>query len=118
VIQSGASKLRYDRDGGGAGFDGTTGEPVRFKDKVVLVTGASRGIGKEIAVAFAREGADIVVGRRRSSPTHASRDDPRRRRRSRHSDAALLFAVDLRKDDQVEAPSPRRSPGWGASTSS
>jgi 2-dehydro-3-deoxy-D-gluconate 5-dehydrogenase len=32
----------------------------RFNDKVVVVTGASRGIGQAIAVAFAREGAKLV----------------------------------------------------------
>lgn len=33
---------------------------MRFQDKVVVVTGASRGIGKEIAAAFAREGAKVA----------------------------------------------------------
>lgn len=32
-----------------------------FKDKVVVVTGASSGIGKETALAFAREGAVVVI---------------------------------------------------------
>jgi L-rhamnose 1-dehydrogenase len=32
-----------------------------LKDKVVIVTGASRGIGRAIAVTAAREGADIVL---------------------------------------------------------
>jgi NAD(P)-dependent dehydrogenase (short-subunit alcohol dehydrogenase family) len=32
-----------------------------FKGKVVLVTGSSRGIGRIIALGFARQGADVVI---------------------------------------------------------
>lgn len=35
-----------------------------WKDKVVLVTGASAGLGREIAAAFARRGAKVVVSAR------------------------------------------------------
>ena len=35
---------------------------MRLKDKVALITGAAQGIGREIALTFASEGADIVVG--------------------------------------------------------
>lgn len=34
---------------------------MRFKNRVVLITGASRGIGKSLAHAFAREGANLVL---------------------------------------------------------
>ena len=39
---------------------------MRLENKVALVTGSSRGIGREIALAMAREGADIVINYSRS----------------------------------------------------
>ena len=44
-----------------------------FEDKVVVVTGAGRGIGREIALAFAREGADLVLASRTESALHETR---------------------------------------------
>ena len=35
--------------------------PNRFKDKVVVVTGAAQGIGKDIAMRIGREGGKVVV---------------------------------------------------------
>ncbi len=37
---------------------------MRFKDKTVLITGGSRGIGKELAGTFLREGANLAVNYR------------------------------------------------------
>ena len=38
---------------------------MNFKDKVVLITGASSGIGRESAIQFAKKGADIILVARR-----------------------------------------------------
>jgi citronellol/citronellal dehydrogenase len=46
---------------------------VKLKGKVAIVTGASRGLGKAMAVGFAREGADVVVAARTETE---SRDLP------------------------------------------
>lgn len=39
---------------------------MEFKDKVVLVTGSSRGLGRSIAVKFAKEGANVIINYKNS----------------------------------------------------
>lgn len=34
---------------------------MRLKDKIAIITGAGRGIGRDIALAYAREGAHVVI---------------------------------------------------------
>jgi len=45
---------------------------MRLKDKVVLITGASQGLGRGIAVAVAKEGAKVAVNGRKESDLTAT----------------------------------------------
>lgn len=44
---------------------------MRLKDRVAIVTGASRGIGRAIAIGLAREGASVVVNNTRADTAAA-----------------------------------------------
>jgi NAD(P)-dependent dehydrogenase (short-subunit alcohol dehydrogenase family) len=50
-------ELKPKADHGEESYDGYG----RLKDKVALITGADSGIGRAVAIALAREGADIVI---------------------------------------------------------
>jgi citronellol/citronellal dehydrogenase len=74
-------------------------------DKVVIITGASRGIGRDMAVALAEAGADIVVAARTEQVT-----DPRlpgtihsvAREVEERGRKALPIKVDVTKDEDIE----------------
>jgi len=69
-----------------------------LKDKVAIVTGAGRGIGHGIAVAFAEAGADVVCTARTVDQIEATATEIRQVGRK-----ALAIPCDTRDGEQVEA---------------
>ena len=80
----------------------------RLLDKVALITGAASGIGKEIALAFACEGAKVVIADLDQSAAQqtASEIDPVAQR-------ALGVAMDVSDEEQVEAGMARAIQAFG-----
>ena len=69
-----------------------------FKDRLVVVTGASSGIGEAIAIAFAEQGAKLVLTAR-----DAERLDRVRARCESFGASALVHPADLTDQAQVQA---------------
>ena len=69
-----------------------------LKDKVALVTGGARGIGRDIALCFANEGADIAICDVNAETLATTQKEIESAGRQ-----ALTGAVDVTKSDQVEA---------------
>jgi len=70
---------------------------MRLENKVAIVTGAASGIGKEIAILFAREGARIVIADLNQKGADAAADELGGSKR------AIGVAVDVTNEAQVDA---------------
>ncbi|PBJ83050.1 3-oxoacyl-ACP reductase [Lysobacteraceae bacterium NML93-0399] len=69
---------------------------MQLSDQIVLVTGAGRGLGRDIALAFAREGARVIVNYRRSrdaAEALAAQIGPR----------AIALQADVTRREEVDA---------------
>ncbi|MBK1791557.1 3-oxoacyl-[acyl-carrier-protein] reductase [Persicirhabdus sediminis] len=71
----------------------------RFENKVVVVTGGGRGIGQEIAKAFAAEGAKVAVVSRSESSCGAAAEAIN----AEFPESAKAYAVDVANHDEVAA---------------
>ena len=70
---------------------------MRLKNKVAIVTGGAQGIGKAVCLAFAREGADVVVADIMSQDTEEVSDQIRELGRE-----ALYVELDVSNGKQVK----------------
>src|SRR5689334_18311236 len=71
--------------------------PVNLKDQVVLVVGASSGIGRETAILFAREGAKVMASARREDRLQQLRQEMQGEGRTLE-----VFAADASAPDQMK----------------
>lgn len=82
----------------------------RLGGKVAVVTGSATGIGRESAIEFAREGADVVINYSRSeAEATQTRDDC-----AALGVRALLIQADCSKEDQVKQLVERASSELGS----
>ena len=71
---------------------------MKLKDKVCIVTGAASGIGKEIALTFAREGGKVVIADMNKPAAQEAADES-----VKAGGTAMAVAMDVTSEDQVNA---------------
>jgi 3-oxoacyl-[acyl-carrier protein] reductase len=72
---------------------------LELEDKVAIVTGSSKGIGKAIAVELAREGCRVVLAARGEKDLEGAAEDVRQ---TGSAGDVLALAADVTKADEVE----------------
>jgi NAD(P)-dependent dehydrogenase (short-subunit alcohol dehydrogenase family) len=85
-----------------------TADASSLKGRLALVTGASRGLGRSIALALAREGAHIIAVGRTTGALEELDDEIQK-----VGEPATLLTLDLKKGDTIDALGPTIYQRWG-----
>ena len=81
---------------------------MKLKDKVCIVTGAASGIGREIALTYAREGGKVVIADLNKDAAQATADAIKAT-----GGSAMAVAMDVTDENQVNAAVAEVVAAWG-----
>ena len=81
---------------------------MRLKDKVALITGAAGGLGKEIAIRYAEEGAKVCIADINLDAGQATADEI-----AAAGGTAMAVAMDVTDEDAVNAGVAATVDAWG-----
>ncbi|HJU31034.1 MAG TPA: SDR family NAD(P)-dependent oxidoreductase [Hyphomicrobiaceae bacterium] len=81
--------------------------PKRLAGRLALVTGSTRGIGRAVAAAYAREGAHVILVGRTAGALEEVDDEIRSL-----GGSATLLTLDLRSHDKIDALGPTIYQRW------
>ena len=81
--------------------------PRRLAGRLALITGATRGIGRAVALAYAREGAHVILVGRTVGALEEVDDEIRE-----IGGAATLLTLDLKRQDKIDALGPTIYRRW------
>ena len=79
----------------------------RLAGRLALVTGATRGIGRAVALAYAREGAHVILAGRTVGALEEVDDEIRE-----IGGSATLLSLDLKRNDKIDALGPTIYQRW------
>jgi NAD(P)-dependent dehydrogenase (short-subunit alcohol dehydrogenase family) len=82
--------------------------PPRLAGRLALVTGATRGVGRAVALAYAREGAHLILVGRTAGALEEVDDEIRA-----GGGSATLLTLDLKAHDKIDALGPTIYQRWG-----